>query len=244
MNGSIITGINYLLEGFKLIGKPGLRFYVAIPLLINIVLFASCSWYGFNLFSQWLDWLLDKVPDWLAFIEWILWPIFVLTLGTVIFFVFNMVANIIASPFNGILAEKTELLLSGEESLGESSLADIIKVIPASIAREIHKLLYYLPRFILLSLLTFIPGINILVFVFAAWMMAIQYVDYPMDNHKILFKDMIVLIKQRNLSAIGFGAVVMLSLMIPILNFIVIPAAVCGASLFWVKELKHHHSNP
>lgn len=238
MNGSFINGVNYFLEGFKLITKPGLRLYVAIPLLINILLFASCSWYAFNLFSEWLAWLLDKMPEWLAFIEWILWPIFVLTLGTIIFFVFNMVANIVCAPFNGLLAEKTEYFLTHDGPVEQTGLSAVLKTIPASIAREFHKLRYYLPRFLLLSLLTFIPGINILVFIFAAWMMAIQYIDFPMDNHKVVFKDMLALIKSRNLSAIGFGAVVMLSLMIPVLNFIVIPAAVCGASLFWVKELK------
>ena len=68
--------------------------------------------------------------------------------------------------------------------------------------------------------------------------MAIQYIDFPMDNHKVLFSDMVALIKSRNLSAIGFGGAVMFSLMIPVLNFVVIPAAVCGASIFWVKEFK------
>jgi len=149
-----------------------------------------------------------------------------------------MIANIIASPFNGILAEKTELYLTKSIPTEESGFSELIASIPHSLAREFHKLRYYLPRFILLSLLSFIPGVNILVFVFAAWMLAIQYIDFPMDNHKLMFKDMIALIKERNLSAIGFGAIVMFSLMVPILTFIVIPAAVCGASIFWVEELK------
>lgn len=243
MNGNPAHGASYFFEGLKMITKPGIRIYVAIPLAINLLLFSFASWYSFGIFSGWLEVLLSKVPSWLAFIEWILWPIFVLTLGTIIFFVFNMVANIIASPFNGILAEKTELYLTNEVPTDESGLADVIRIIPASLAREIHKLKYYLPRFILLSLLAFIPGVNILVFIFAAWMMAIQYIDYPMDNHKVIFKDMISLIKSRNLSALGFGAVVMFSLMIPIFNFIVIPAAVCGASLFWVKEFKQRSTS-
>lgn len=243
MNGSLKEGISYFVEGFKLIAKPGVRLYVFIPLIINISLFSFATWYSFSIFGGWLDLLLSKIPAWLAFIEWILWPIFVLTLGTIIFFIFNVIANIIASPFNGILAEKTELYLisqtgSQENTLPETSLSDFISIIPHSLKREWDKLKYYFPRFILLSLLSFIPGVNILVFIFAAWMMAVQYIDFPMDNHKIIFKDMMTLIKARNLSAIGFGGVVMFSLMIPILNFIVIPAAVCGASIFWLKEFK------
>ena len=242
MNGNPAKGVNYFLAGFKLMLKPALLPYVLTPLIINIVLFAYAIWYGSSLFGEWLDWLLTTIPSWLAFIEWILWPLFVLTLGTFIFFIFNMVANIIASPFNGILAEKAEQILTNETP-NDAGFIALIKTVPASLVREMHKMKYYLPRLLLLSLLFFIPGINLLVFLFAAWMMAIQYIDYPMDNHKIVFKDMLVLIRTRNLSALGFGAIVMFSLMIPILNFVVIPAAVCGASIFWVNEFKLHDNN-
>ncbi len=238
MNGNAAQGIQYFIEGFKLITKPGLRLYILVPLLINITLFCAATWYSIDVFGGWLDALLARIPSWLSFIEWILWPIFVLTLGTFIFFFSNVIANIIASPFNGLLAEKTELLITNEVAFEDSGFSDILKMIPASIAREFHKLKYYLPRFIGLSLLAFIPGVNILVFLFAAWMMAIQYIDFPMDNHKIAFKNMLDQIRTKNLTALGFGAVVMFSLMIPVLNFVVIPAAVCGATLFWVNELK------
>ena len=242
MNGNPAKGVNYFLSGFKLMLKPALLPYVLTPLLINIALFSYAVWYSSSLFGAWLSWLLTNIPTWLAFIEWILWPIFVLTLGTLIFFVFNMVANIIASPFNGILAEKAEQILT-DETPNDAGFVALMKTVPASLAREMHKMKYYLPRVLLLSLLFFIPGINLLVFLFAAWMMAIQYIDYPMDNHKIIFKDMLALIRTRNLSAIGFGAIVMFSLMIPILNFIVIPAAVCGASIFWVNEFKQRDNS-
>lgn len=240
MNGSLAEGIRYFLDGFKLITKPGLRLYVFVPLLINFTLFFFASWYSYGLYTEGVNKLLSYIPDWLSFIEWILLPIFILTMGTIIFFIFNMVANIVASPFNGLLAEKTELYLTNQDSLGQGGgFAELVKIVPHSVMRELHKLKYYLPRFFLLTLLTFwIPGLNILVFLFGAWMMSIQYIDYPMDNHKISMKDMIALIKTRNLSALGFGGVVMFTLMVPILNFVVIPAAVCGASIFWVKELK------
>jgi len=238
MQGNIITGMSYFLEGFKLITKEGLRSYVIIPLVINILLFSIATWYSVDLFDSGVQWLLEAVPSWLSFIKWILWPIFILTIGTLIFFFSNIVANIVASPFNGLLAEKTEAYLTEQISEEPFRVSELLKVIPESIMRELHKLKYYLPRIIILTLLSIIPGVNIIVFIFAAWMMAIQYIDFPMDNHKIMFNDMLSLIKKRNLSAIGFGGVVMLCLMIPILNFVVIPAAVCGATLFWTEEFK------
>ena len=58
--------------------------------------------------------------------------------------------------------------------------------------REWQKLWYSLPKFVGLFLLSFIPVIGqtiipVLTFLFTCWMMAIQYCDYPFDNHKIFF---------------------------------------------------------
>jgi CysZ protein len=41
------------------------------------------------------------------------WSLFVLTFAIVTFFSITMVANLIASPFYGLLAEKTEKILIG-----------------------------------------------------------------------------------------------------------------------------------
>jgi hypothetical protein len=61
--------------------------------------------------------------------------------------------------------------------------------------REWQKFAWYLPRAIVLLILYFMPGIGqtvapVLWFLFSAWMLAIQYCDYPFDNHKVPFKEM------------------------------------------------------
>ncbi|HBC34520.1 MAG TPA: sulfate transporter CysZ, partial [Marinobacter adhaerens] len=38
------------------------------------------------------------------------------------------------------------------------------------------------------------------------------------------------------LSAFGFGLPVALAAMVPVLNLFVVPAAVCGATAYWVRE--------
>ena len=144
MNGNPTIGFAYFIEGLKLLNKPGIRLFVLIPLIINITLFTFASVYSFHYFSEGLDYLLSKIPSWLSFIQWILWPIFVITIGTFIFFVFNMLANLIASPFNSILAEKVEIYLSGEANTNsDNGLMAVVKIIPQSLAREFVKLKYY-----------------------------------------------------------------------------------------------------
>jgi CysZ protein len=67
-------------------------------------------------------------------------------------------------------------------------------------------------------------------------MMAIQYIDYPMDNNGLTFKRMKVLLKERRWSALSLGSVIQLGMLVPLLNLILMPAAVIGATIFWLEE--------
>ena len=242
MNGNPITGFNYLLQGFRLITRPGLRLFVLIPLLINIVIFALLIGATINQFGDWIEAAIDWLPAFLDFLRWILWPLAVILILTVVMYSFSIVANLIASPFNGLLAEKTEELLSGEEVAGFETIGQALLSFPKSIAREIAKLLYYIPWALLVLILSFIPVINVaapvLWFLLGAWMMAVEYCDYPVDNNKKRFSSMKKAIGVNRLTSAGFGAGVMAGTMIPILNLVIMPAAVCGATAYWVRELK------
>ena len=152
---------------------------------------------------------------------------------------FGTLANWIAAPFNGLLAEKVERHLTGQ-SLGDDGVMAIIKDIPRTLGREITKLVYYLPRAIgFLLLFFFLPVIGqILWFLFGAWMMAIQYCDYPFDNHKVPFGEMRQRLGDRKGLSYSFGIAVNVMAMIPIVNFLVMPVAICGATAMWVNEYR------
>jgi len=64
----------------------------------------------------------------------------------------------------------------------------------------------------------------------------LQYLDYPMDNHRLEFKVIRKKLANKKLNNLSFGSAVMLVSMLPILNFLVMPAAVIGATILWTKE--------
>jgi O-acetylhomoserine/O-acetylserine sulfhydrylase-like pyridoxal-dependent enzyme len=72
--------------------------------------------------------------------------------------------------------------------------------------------LYYLPRVVLVLIATLIPVFTpfspLLWFLFGAWMMAIQYGDYPMDNNGVTFRRLKSNLKQRRITSMGFGALI------------------------------------
>ncbi|WP_445772946.1 sulfate transporter CysZ [Shewanella sp.] len=242
------NGVNYFMQGFQLIKQPGLRSFVFIPLLINIVLFAGAMYFAVGKLTELFDWMNGQLPDYLSWLNFFLWPLAILTMLVVMSFVFSSVMNWLAAPFNGLLAEKVEQHLTGK-NLNTGSSIDMIKDLPRVLGREWTKLKYYLPRALLFLILFWVPVIGqtaapILWFLFTAWMMAIQYCDYPFDNHKVSFDDMKFALKNTKGSSYSFGASVTLFSMIPIVNFIVMPVAICGATSMWVDKYREAYKNP
>ena len=237
---SPLSGLAYLGRGFKMLSEPGLRAFILVPLLINTVIFVGAIYLLVTNFSAWVDALIALwLPDWgwLDYLIYFLWPIFALVLVLMVYYGFSVVANFIAAPFNGILSERVEQRLRGEAISNELTL---LQMIPGTLSRELAKLAYFIPRVLLLLILGFIPIINlatpVLWFLFSAWMMAIQYIDYPMDNNGLTFKRMKALLKERRWSALSLGSVIQLGMLVPLLNLILMPAAVIGATIFWVEE--------
>jgi CysZ protein len=241
MRGSVTDGARYLLRGASMLKHPRLRPFVIVPLLINIVIFASLLYLSISALSETLENWIGAIPQWLSFLRVLVWPLVSLALALVSGYAFTAVAIIIASPFNGLLAEKAEELITGEPVTGPEGLMGALGLFPRAIARELGKFAYYIPLLLVVLVLSFILAAlaPFLWFALGAWMMSVQYVDYPMDNHQLDFAEVKDVLRERRLSSLGFGGMVALMSGIPILNFFVVPAAVCGATVFWCEELRY-----
>jgi len=234
----MFTGAGYFFGGFSLIRKPGLRRYVAVPLLINVLMFGGLIWWAFGWVETATEYLLGGLPGWLEWLRYLVLPVFVLTSLLIVFYGFSILVNLIAAPFNVLLAEAVECHLSGKslDSVWRQVLRDVLP----SIASELRKLLYFLLRAVPLLLLMWVPVVNlaasVLWLLFSAWMLTVQYMDYPMANHHLFFKEQRARLRRRPLLAWSFGGLAMLCTMIPVVNFLVMPVSVAGATLMWVRE--------
>ena len=232
------TGAGYIWRGFKLIREPNIRLFVIVPLLINIVLFSL----GIICFAIGVDYVLDKLlPDWLYWLRFLLWPIFALASLVIVFYGFSILANLAASPFNGLLAAAVERHLTGQIDDVPFSWAALGRDVLRTIGAELRKLAYFLLWAFPCLLLFIIPGVNLIAaplwFLFGAWMIAVEYVDCPLGNHGRPFPAVKQLLSQRRHLALGFGSTVMAMTMIPIVNFIAMPVGVAAATALYLDEL-------
>ncbi|MFK5893700.1 MAG: sulfate transporter CysZ [Pseudomonadota bacterium] len=243
-----ISGFNYLLKAITLAGKPGIKRFVFIPLLINILVFVIALWVGIHYFSLFMDDMLDFSGLWswvenlLNLIKPLLWMIFFSAYLILIFFGFSILANLIAAPFNSLLADATEKYLTGQTISENTDMMQLLKDVFPLIMMEIRKMIYFIIRAIPLLILFVIPFTApiapILWFLFGAWMMSLQYMDYPMGNHNIDFNEQKKRQKQKRFFSMGYGGGILIATMIPILNFLIIPLAVISATQIWVEKYK------
>ena len=197
--------------------------------------------YGVNLLGDFIHWLSDQW-SWLDWIGWLLWPFFVVISLIIVFFCFSIIANLIGAPFNGLLAAAVENTLSGTTEPTQTGIGGFVREIWLGIKAEFIKFLYFLIRALPLLLLFLIPLVQavapVIWFLFGAWMMALEYLDYPMGNHGLFFPDIRARIRVKRALAIGFGSGVLLLTMLPVVNFIAMPVAVIGATRLYLNEFK------
>jgi CysZ protein len=238
MRGNPLLGMKYFGRGFSLLSNKGLKRFVAFPILINALLMSAFIYFGGGWLVETIQGVVDWLPSWLSWLSWILIPIAALTLVSITLYFFSAVVNLIASPFNGLLSEAVEIKETGD-TIPEESIGMLIS---RTLQRELKKLLYFIPRYIVLLIISFIPVVNVvspvLWFVFGAWVLTLQYLDYALDNNGHNFSDLHKALKLQPLTTLGFGFIVSVCFMIPILNLFAMPAAVCGATLYWCEEIK------
>ncbi len=246
MQANSFSGALYLIRGLKLILRPGIRRYVVMPLAINVVVFSLLIGAGASWFHSFVTSLLPGLPAWLDWLVWPIWVVFVFAILLVLFFTFSLVANLIAAPFNSLLAEAVERELRGEDPLSGTSLWQLLRETPAIIFSQLMKMSYTLLRAVPLLILFIIPGINIIApflwLIFGAWMLALEYLDYPMGNHGLLFPQQRRRARKHRWLVLGFGGATTALTMIPIVNFLVMPAAVAGATSLWVEQFGDNNS--
>ena len=239
MISDVTIGIQALARGTRLLNKPGIRIYVIIPLAINLLLFGALIWYGYSLFVPMVEWMMSFVPGFLDFLEGFIWLFFGTLAALTVFFSFTPLANIVAAPFNALMSEKIEIHLTGKAPSSNLSFA---KMALDAIGSQLRKLVYIMLWALALFLISLIPVINLIApvlwVVFGSWLLSLEYFDYPMGNHDLVFDEEKRQLRERRGIALGFGGGVMVLTSIPIVNFITMPVAVAGATLLWVEQFQ------
>ena len=234
--------VNCFSEALGLIFRPGFRIFIVAPIALNILIFLLLSYAALHYAQAAFSYFETSIPDWLVWIKWLLWPLLILVILIIYGYSFNLLTTIIAAPFLGVLAEKVEHHLTGIAPPDEPW----IQLIPRTFKRELIKLVYFIPRslciFLFILLLILVPGANIIGGIlgglWSSWCLALQFCDYPADNHKLSFKHVRTQLGEQRINTFAFGSLVLCGSMVPIVNIFITPLSVAAGTIFWLEKNK------
>ena len=222
-----LLAVQSLLKGAPLIGHKALRKYVIVPIMVNFLLFSGMLYLGYHYVGLLIA---QFIPDWLQWLDWLIYPLFFISFFAAGFFTFTLIANLIAAPFYGGLSAKTLHILNGQT--GEIQEQPVLSVLGS----ELKRMGYLLSRAIPIVIISIIPGVNLIAPVlwglFGAWGLSMEYFAYPLENEGVLFAEQRQALKSIRIGALSFGGIILFALMIPVLNIVIPPIAVISATIY------------
>ncbi|MDH5510369.1 MAG: EI24 domain-containing protein [Nitrospinota bacterium] len=229
-------GFFYFFRGLKTaFSTRALAARAVLPVVLNIIVFALFL-VSFNTLVYYLaSWAFEQTSQawYWAMLTFIAGAIlFVVSLLTVIF-LFVVVGIVIASPFLEALSAEVERHVTGKV---EESGKPFMAMAWLTMRSETKKLAVFLPIQLGLALLSLIPMAGPVMFAiinppFLSFVMAYEFTSFPLDRRGYDFTAKKARIMETPMLHLGFGAAAGLTLFIPILHFLLLPAAVVGATL-------------
>lgn len=233
---SLLRGARFILQ------HPTLLKFVLIPFFINLVVFSGSVYFGLDFFNNRVIHLIPQGDAWYwALLYYFLWVLAVLVTAIVVFFLFTVIGNLIASPFNDMLSEKTERLMTGAGTDEPFTLSGFWRDALRTLAIELKKISVFVVLMLFLLLFNLVPVIGSMVYSVLAVMLTlfflvVEYLGFVFSRKKLEFKAQRQYIFSRRTTMLGFGVGVLTLLAIPFLQFICIPVAVVGATQLWCED--------
>jgi len=225
-----------------ILDHPGLLKLVAVPFLINLLVFSGMVYLGMDFFNNSVIHLIPQGDAWYwALLYYFLWTLAVLVTAVLVFFSFTVVGNLIAAPFNDLLSERTEHLLAGQRDEASFSLRVFGQDALRTLAVEVRKILLFVAAMLFLLLLNLIPVIGSMVYSVLAvaltlFFLAMEYMGFVFSRKRMNFAEQRRYIFARKMTMLGFSVGVLALLAIPFVQFICIPLAVVGATRLWCED--------
>lgn len=221
---------------------PRLLPYIIIPFLINITVFSSAVYLGLDFFGTTVVEQLPQGDTWYwAALYWLVWALAVLVTAVLVFFTFTVVGNLIASPFNDLLSERTEEVLSGQTNDEAFAIGQFLSDAWQTVKMEAKKMSIFVAVMLLILPLNLLPGVGngiytVLAVSLTLFFLSFEYLGFVLVRKRKFFSEQKSYIFARKFLMLGFSCGVMVLLMIPFFQMLCIPLAVIGITRLWCEE--------
>ncbi len=227
---SLWFGLTLPYRALKLIFiNKSLLFWSALPLALTFILFI----YGI---SQLQDWAISLLQEYVASLgvdpagligrffmlsgKMILWMVAALT------FIFT--SSIVSSPFNDVLAERSEGVTEVPlPPVTKKSLKAHVKLIGVDLLKTAIAFI----AAVFAIIFCWVPVVNIFAFILAFLLVTFQYISYPQSRRSIGLRQGAKFLWRHIYACTGFGAILTFLFAIPFLSSFILPLAVVSGTL-------------
>jgi uncharacterized protein involved in cysteine biosynthesis len=150
---------------------------------------------------------------------------------------FSLLAGVIASPFNDLLAEATESHCRPRlaklpppknwKDRARPVLIDIVKTVMVTLLQVIC--LFFA------VVVIWIPGLNVILMLLTFWLLSFQFISYPQTRRHEGLKESVRFLFKHALACAGFGASIGMLFALPLISAFALPLAVVGGTLLYAR---------
>ena len=158
-----------------------------------------------------------------------------------VFFSFTVVGNLLASPFNDLLSERTEEVLSGKRNDEPFVLGRFFRDALSTVLLEAKKMWVFVMVMVLILPLNLLPGVGntlytVLAISLTLFFLCFEYLGFVLVRKRQFFREQKSYIFARKFLMLGYSCGVMAILAIPFFQLLCIPLAVIGVTRLWCEE--------
>lgn len=217
-------GVSWLFQHKKYL------FLTFVPTIIGFIALSFGWGYFFVNLESFMTLLMFEQPEswWGIGLYWVVYGMVFVGVLACSLVACLLLVNVIASPIYDYISLAVE-----KDQLGETTEIDLWASLKL-MGEELKKVLFIAAISIVSLVLTsFIPGLNLLALALTAFLLGWDFYDYPLARRGYSFKQRWQEVGQDAWSVGAFG----IFLMIPFVQFILMPLAVCGGTLMALEGL-------
>ncbi|MCB0363968.1 MAG: EI24 domain-containing protein [Bdellovibrionaceae bacterium] len=228
-------GFSFLTEGLRLIrDNPDLRKWAVVPFVIDLILVVAGFLGGSALLPGWVaagvGWVIPATTGWIFSVFYypvlfFFWLVFLIVWVYLIY----LLASVVAAPFNAILAERT-LMKIGMIAERPFNMAKWTATSVKMMVTALIKAGVFLILGIFIFALSFVPVLNVLSSYLALMVMSFDSMDYSYEILELNLRERLKVFKQVFPEANGMAGAFAVTLLLPGLTLLAMPAAVVGGA--------------
>lgn len=226
----LTSGPSGLIRGFRWLMRPGMKRFVILPILGNMLIFALASVLLFFALESAMDrWL----PESVSWLRWLLFPLAAVAMLLASLFSFTLLANLLLGPFLGALSARVWRELGRE--MPDVPYRGMWSEFRFDLGIELRRLAYSLLCLLGVFVLSFVPVVQLIAaplgVLVGAWLLAFEFVAHPLGPYRMDLAAQLRFLREHRWMALSFGLATMGALLVPVLNLAVVPAAVAGMTV-------------